>query len=681
MLKKVLLILLALSGLLFFGLSGRIAEASVGNASITIYAGTNPIEEFSSAKLLDMGDGKVDIAVKLPGKTQFYILNRPLPFMRGWLASKDGNNNVTVNSPDGLKYIYPAANNHKLRYIQDADSNNVIFDYTGNLIDKQSDGNDPNLYIEYEYNDVTGLLETLRACDYGDCREYTITYDDADRAIAFSGNCQECGNGAFQYEYDANSLLAKVRDANDPNIVIYEYAYNANGWATDIYLGEANDANHLRKFVYTSQGSGGDYILDTYDYVDADTYRVTREYKNGAGLVTKRITYDLTNEDPSDPMGNFYTEFIFYDYDANNVMTGKVVIPPSRNSQNPDPNSGIRKEYTYDPNIGRMLTEKWFAANEVNIPVISYTYGYVPDPCFNILDVRVLSSIDARDANTVYSYDGNEVVPKLKEMPVVTTGISEQNQQLKYEYQYDNRKRVILEKQLDQNDMVFVQTKYDYDDYGNLTKRYDDYNDPNVEITAYIYNGFNEMTRMKVPLGDSNLVSGRSYYDNGLLKSEFVLANPGDINEDEPNLISQAKYFYDNNGRLERIARAKDSNEFSYGSPDSWIWTRYEYDVRGNRIKVIEDVNGLELATTSEYNNQNEVTEVNLPNGKWTKTIRDGRGLVATTIVGYGTTEVATTAFYYDANGNLIEEVAPNNISTTYEYDDFDRVKKITRGM
>lgn len=186
---------------------------------------------------------------------------------------------------------------------------------------------------------------------------------------------------------------------------------------------------------------------------------------------------------------------------------------------------------------------------------------------------------------------------------------------------------------------------------------------------------------MKRPLGDSYVVSGRSYYDNGQLESEFVLADANDINVSEPNLISQTKYFYDNNGRVKEIARAKDSGEFAFGSPASWIWTRYEYDLRGDKTKVIEDVNRLELKTAYEYDNQGEVTKVTLPNGKWNETVRDGRGMVAQTIVGHGGTTVAITWFYYDANGNLMEEIAPNDIMTTYEYDDFDRVTKITRGL
>jgi YD repeat-containing protein len=69
-----------------------------------------------------------------------------------------------------------------------------------------------------------------------------------------------------------------------------------------------------------------------------------------------------------------------------------------------------------------------------------------------------------------------------------------------------------------------------------------------------------------------------------------------------------------------------------------------------------------------------------LPTGKWTQTVRDGRSLVVETRVGHGDTTVATTTYSYDVHGNLEEQTAPNGVRTRYEYDDFDRVIKVTRG-
>jgi len=272
------------------------------------------------------------------------------------------------------------------------------------------------------------------------------------------------------------------------------------------------------------------------------------------------------------------------------------------------------------------------------------------------------------------------VDPNLKVMPEVSQGISG-TQQLKYEYEYDNRNRVTLEKQLDESNSVIVQTMYVYDVYSNQVKHYDDYGDSN-ELTEYKYNSFNEMVRIKLPSG---VVSGQSYNSNGKLVSAFVTA---DVNGfDEPNdleleLISQTEYTYDDYGRVIKVERAVDSNTFTFGNPDDgWVVTEYEYDLWGRRTKVIEDVNGLKLETTYEYNNQSEVTKVTLPNGKWTKTYRDGRHLIIKTEVGYDSITVATTEFVYDGNGNLAWQKAPDSFWTKYEYDDFDRLIRVTRGL
>jgi YD repeat-containing protein len=142
-------------------------------------------------------------------------------------------------------------------------------------------------------------------------------------------------------------------------------------------------------------------------------------------------------------------------------------------------------------------------------------------------------------------------------------------------------------------------------------------------------------------------------------------------------------YTYDpNNGKVKTVSRAKHEGTFDKTSePDGWVITEYEYDLRGNRTKIVEDVGGMELTTTYEYNYQDEVTKVTLPTGKWTKTYRDGRGTKVKTEVGYDSTVVATTEFEYDGNGNLKKKTAPNGIVTEYDYDDFDRLEKVTRGL
>ena len=137
-------------------------------------------------------------------------------------------------------------------------------------------------------------------------------------------------------------------------------------------------------------------------------------------------------------------------------------------------------------------------------------------------------------------------------------------------------------------------------------------------LTEYYSNAFNQNVWSKNPSGK---VKGKTYYENGLLKSEFVLANPsvfipGMTVNGNTDIISQTRYTYDVNGRTRFIEEASDNSSFKFDSPELWIVTKYEYDVFGNKIKVTRDAlvttednlsgthnsNPLNLVTKYEYN-------------------------------------------------------------------------------
>jgi YD repeat-containing protein len=628
----------------------------------------------TSAQAWDWPNG--DIEVFLPDRlSERLIVDGPRPgFLQGWGARKVGNEIIVTYELDGVIYEFVSGSPYRLTSKKDLEGNELVtfeYDEYGRL-NKQKDAANPDYYILYDYNDLgdfNDYPETIigQADDVN--RVYTIEYDGMGRVVAVTNGSCGCGGGAVRYAFDENDFIKQER-SYDTNEVIYEYVRDSRGRILEKWLGAKDANNCVQKTVYTENSNGA--TVDTYDYVDANSYRVTREHRNAAGLVTKRIEYENLNEDPNSPAGRSFIEHIVYYYDANNIVIKEAVIPPKGDSNDPDPNliSGIRKEYTYDPNAGRMLTEKWFDTNDANFAVISYTYECLMDG--NNMNVRVLTSKDARGSVTQYFYDGNSLDPNLKTMPQVSAGISD-DQQLKYEYAYDpNRNWLILERQLDINDVLVAQTEYIYNSYGNLMERRDYRGDGN-EITEYEYNGFNEMIKTTLPSG---VVHGWSYNDAGKVGYE-VIYDPCDPNY----AYSQTSYSYDENARLIEVAKAIDANVFPIDYPSKWVYTKHEYDVRGNKVKVIEDANGLKLQTTYEYDNQNGVTKITLPNGKWTKTYRDGRGLVSKTEVGYGSTTIATTEFLYDDNGNLAWQKAPDDIWTKYEYDDFDRLIKVTRGL
>lgn len=670
MIKKIILTAILVNALF---INAQICQAivSVGNASATVYFNTNPADNngFSYAAAYNTdGVGKI-FKVKLPDQPQAYTIGQEGGFLLGWTASQDAiTNTITVISPDNYKYIYPQSTGYKLSVIKNVNNADIAtFEYTNGLLTKQRDGFESDFYIEYDYGQYGNItcLETITLNDNlnNATRQYSIICDINNGNVVEILNSCGCGGGS-RYEYDANNLLRYVKDANDD--IVYEYIYDANGKMTDKYLGSAGSNNHIQQFVYTDTNDSN-FIVDTYDYLDSSNFRVTREYKNPNGRTLKKIQYEEINEDPNNPTGEKFYEHTVYFFNATGLVTKKVVLN-SNDGNSPDPNSlsGIRKEYTYDPNTSKLLSEKWYAADDSNFFVNQYAYEYVYDGNA-FVDTRILTYTDIRGGTTRYYYNGDSLKPYRKVMPDVNSPVSPTIKRLKYDYTYDNQNRISLEKQLDEANNIIVQTKYDYDDFGNAIKRWDNYGDTN-DVTEYQYNGFNEIIREKSPAG---ILKGYSYNADG--KKEYeVVYDPCDTDY----VYSQTRYYYDYKGRVNKIAVAKDDNTFLLGSPNDWIYTEYEYDQLGNKTKEVKDVNGVELQTTYEYNNQSELIKITEPSGRWTKTIRDGRGLVVQNIIGYDTHDILITDYEYDSNKNLIRQANSDGTVELFEYDDFNRLIK-----
>jgi len=181
------------------------------------------------------------------------------------------------------------------------------------------------------------------------------------------------------------------------------------------------------------------------------------------------------------------------------------------------------------------------------------------------------------------------------------------------------------------------------------------------------------------------------------LVSEFVFADPADtglfdtaspniLTDDLSNLyptlevVSQTRYVYDSLGRVEQVKVAVSDTVFTFDSPDSWYTTEYGYDNEGRRIEVTEDVTGLALITTTQYDRQGQLEKTTYPDGHWQKQVYNGRGLVIMTIDGYGPEETTPNDFIvveyeYDANRNQ-KKMIKGDTEYEWTYDALDRVKR-----
>ena len=420
-------------------------------------------------------------------------------------------------------------------------------------------------------------------------------------------------------------------------------------------------------------------------------------YKSGYNVIAK-TEYEQLYDDPCDDQNNMsgasYTTYYSYDGDKEITTYPSGLIQEIREYNNEDK---LVKSYTYD------------FVNGTQNNLEQYTYDSTSD--------EIATRTDARGGKTEYEYSsygsGYAYLVDERMDPNNNVGLNPSNRRIKVAYTYDDVLRILTEEEFDCNaqgsdSKRLKKTSYNYDSslgsssWGLLISQVVEHEWQNSqytqsETTTYMYDLLGQQTRIIRPDG---VVTGTSYSQAGQLQSEFVLASVSDPNDADPNLLllSQTWYTYDNDGRLEYLDKVRvDDPCFAFSDPNDntieWVRTKYEYDFMGRRSAVIEDTTGLSLKTTYEYDNQGELVKTMLPNGKWTKPERDGRGLVIKQIVGYGSgqneTEVSFIEFKYDANGNMVEKKEPytdsdgndKKVKTIYEYDNLDRLLRIRRGI
>ncbi len=249
-------------------------------------------------------------------------------------------------------------------------------------------------------------------------------------------------------------------------------------------------------------------------------------------------------------------------------------------------------------------------------------------------------------------------------------------------YTYDDARRVIQEvRKLDSERNL--KTSYEY----NPTTGYLDSVTVNGATTYYRYNSFGQVIRETNPDG---VMTGKSYGTGGELVSDFVIEENSDPNLADASLtlITQTRYTYTDDGKIEFLGQYKSDTSFSYQSDmttnaSNWIVTKYEYYPNGQKKKTIEDCGAGRKNLTTEYfyNYLGEIVKVLYPTGKWVKTYRDGRGLVTSEETGYGTDNVVLESAYgYDDNGNLYWQSNPDGSFLVYTYDNYDRLKRTYTG-
>ena len=397
-------------------------------------------------------------------------------------------------------------------------------------------------------------------------------------------------------------------------------------------------------------------------YLSSDVCRVTLyEYEDEAfANIIQKTEYYNTGTATILPTGSSYITTYGGD-DPNRFFTTTSPNGKRKEVQIYGDNGNIKESYVVDLDTHVMSSRGLYEYEQMG-----WSEG----------DWKLIKQTTARGGVTEYEY---YTTPELKGLLKKQIDPNTPAGRQVTEYLYDGARRVIYQTRKLDAERTST-TTYSY----NPTNGYLDAMSVNGVNTQYYYNAFGQVIRQVDPDG---VITGKSYGLGGELLSEFVISeNTADPNGADTSLtlISQTRYTYTSNGQIELMGRYKSDEEFTYQSdmithPSNWIVTKNEYYADGKKKKNIEDYGTGRTNLTTEYfyNYQGEIEKVLYPTGKWVKTVRDGRGLVTYEQTGYGTsTVVLETAYDYDANGNLIEQVNPDGSTLIYQYDNYDRLKR-----
>ena len=642
---------------------------------------------------------------------------------------KNGDNYVTPNgffrtlTKDGDFYIEKDIDNNKwifnlegkLTKISDKNNNNLTFDYDEhNKLTKVSD--DFSNFIKFYYN------ENWRISSINDSmgRSIFYEYDQNFNLVKIT----KPGNIVTTYEYDSNHNIIKSTNARgeiylentyDENQRVIHQVYNGaeatfaydtvnnkttytdwRGYVTDYYI-DSVTGNLVKKVQHTANLRDG----------DPASYITLKEY-NDQNLLAKKIN----------PNGSV----VIFSYDSKGRLTEKRFKKNATAVANDD----IVETYAYEENHSQPTS---ITDSKGNITVFTYDENgnrlTVKDALLNITNFTYDSngriSLSTSNSGVVskynYSSENGLLISQTQDFGNDKLNITSQ-------YQYDEAGRVInvtdpkqnvttitynnqgLTQSVKQADSTNIITLFEYDQDGNnIKQRKLSRNDGSSWYT--IEREFDQRNNVTKVVNQERETTKK--YDNSgnLIKITDAEGKSTHFNYDERGLLwketdalnNTTEYFYTLNGQLAKIKDAKgNETNYEYDSfdrqtkiiyPDS-SYEEFTYDKNSNVTSkrtrkgivisyVYDALNRLTSKTASDtgtvsyvYDNESRMTSVTNENGSLSYTFDNlGRVIQATD------TESRILKYEYDANGNQVKLIYPDNSFVIREFDEVNRLTAI----
>ncbi len=618
----------------------------------------------------------------------------------------DANGNLQQQSnPDGSVLIYTYDNYDRLKRT-----------YQGSL---------SGPYTENFYNNAGDTIRQI-TCEadsdvISDSRmEYDVLGNLNSEWVCVDPNMPDGLNDRVtSYVYDvAGNLRQEVRawltdsDPNgspDPNGIVTEYLYDAQG--RRIQTIEPKGIVH--SVFYTAAGLP-EMIVSPNDPFDPNAF-ITNNIYDGYGRLEKTI----------DPMGHT-TEYL---YNSLNQLTRQVVYDCNETPLDTGDDFAVRQQRAEYDNLGNVTRQAVMANPATSAAItlgVDLVTDFVVDPNDGLLKEQITYYGTAPTvAKTIFGYDAIG-------RRIQTTDPAGNQETIVY--YSDGEKNALVEKieqkEVDsENPQAYytITTFFEYDDFGRLSARIldedgdgtSDVTDPKTSFT------YDALDRTKTETAPDNVVTFYDYDGFGNVKTkieDYVDGTP-DSNADrttefvynrlnrqyqikayDPNdttahvAIQTTTYEYDRNGNVTQITYPDDmSVQYAYNllnkvdteTKRDGTEVYYWYDQRGNLTVESDDAEGFDstltphLLTEFKYNAVGNLVyawkAVDLDEVSESWFTYNGFGARTSETVQYDNALTKTTTWTYDGSGNRITQTHGDTV-LTYTHDGLGRIQTIDKG-
>ena len=558
-------------------------------------------------------------------------------------------------------------------YICDvATGKKLICEYTNGLLTTVTDpaGN----HIKFTYDMMGNLLtETGKK---GTVNHYTydrlhriLTGTDTNGVLFVENTYDEVGRVLTQDDGDESTPLLTLNYEDDEETGRTKITYKKTDGGTEVILANSNG--------------------DAISYQDSIGGVTAYEYDSDCRLISYREADGTGTDYSRDEKGNIIRET------ATSGKTGVYSYNEQGKVLSYTDNCGTEEKWTYDA-YGRIVTQI------INGMQTNYTYdadGLLLTETVvgkgtktytrqdgNITDIAYLDG-----SHDTFSYDVLGNVIQYKNRNGVQT-----------DYEIDRAGNVTKET-LHLSDDQCLEKSYVYDAYGKLTAE----TDAMGNTTTYVYDRHDNLIRCILANGSEISyqydVNGNVIcvtYPDGRTEEESVYDTAGNLKQVKNLLGFISRTEYGSGSQILKQIQA-DGGEIEYAYAENGLLTQktdaegnitsYTYDNAGRIIKICNPqgaetkitydscgnpaavTDGEGNTVTTQYNAYGEITKIVDANGNCTSYMYDSMGNCVQTVDALG----VKTSYTYDAMGNIISAVKGES-RTGYTYDACDNLVKVT---